>query len=107
MRASASSVMRKLSASGFANSLGKRSSGAKQRSRSDTYSDEEDGSECGDAESKFSFKPRSVDGRPKTYRSKSLKVRLGKSDKPGEKSGRGLWRGERDCSGRSLRGFFG
>lgn len=104
MRVSASSVMRKFGASGFASSLGRKSSGTNQRARSDTFSADDDRSD--DADSKFSLKLRS-EARPKTYRSRSLKTRLGRSDRLAEKGGRSLWRGERDCGGRSLRGIFG
>lgn len=104
MRVSASSMMRKFGASGLATSLGRRSSGTKQRARSDTFSGDDDPSD--DADSKRSLKLK-AEARPKAHRSRSLKPRLGRSDKLAEKSGRGLWRGERDCSGRSLRGIFG
>ncbi|KAJ2978651.1 hypothetical protein NQ176_g3701 [Zarea fungicola] len=107
MRASASSMMRKFGASGLANSLGKKSSANRQRARSDTFSADDDPSNEGDADSKISFKFKSNEVRPKSYGSKSIKARLGRLDKAGEKSGRNLWRGERDCSGRSLRGMFG
>ncbi|KAJ3477631.1 hypothetical protein NLG97_g8791 [Lecanicillium saksenae] len=108
MRASASSVMRKFGASGLANSLGRKSSGSKQHARSDTLSGDDDPSDDADTDSKLSLKLKPNEAKPKAYRSRSLKTRLGRSDKPTEKSGRGLWRGgERDCSGRSLRGFFG
>ncbi|KAM3483745.1 hypothetical protein MY8738_002795 [Beauveria namnaoensis] len=107
MRVSASSVMRKFSASGFANSIGRKSSGPKQRARTDTLSGDDDPSDDADADSKYSLKLRPNEGRSKAYRSRSLKARLGRLDKASEKGGRGLWRGERDCSGRSLRGIFG
>ncbi|KAM3451897.1 hypothetical protein MY3296_004903 [Beauveria thailandica] len=84
-----------------------KSSGPKQRARSDTLSGDDDPSDDADTDSKFSLKLRPNEGRPKAYRSRSLKARLGRLDKASEKGGRGLWRGERDCSGRSLRGIFG